>query len=211
MSCRRILACLLVLLVAACGDGKPKSYDIPAMDASYRGDYKTAIELARKEVARFATADQCSTAQNINCGTLALAYGSLAQYQIAAGDRAGAEVSFADAKAAMSIMDRNYLPSTAGVVYRDVSEAYWKVGDKARAKAVIEEGRLAGGDTWLAGSSAGQAIIRERAREKEAREKAERDSADPSAPAPAVQTPAAAPASALKNPALSTATTLLPR
>jgi hypothetical protein len=199
LSCRRILACLVVLLVAACGDDKPKSYDIPAMDASYRGDYKTAIALARKEVARFATADQCSTAQNINCGTLALAYGSLTQYQIAAGDRAGA-------KAAMSIMDRNYLPSTAGVVYRDVSEAYWKVGDKARAKEIIEQGRLAGGDTWLAGSSAGQAIIREKAREKEEREKAGRDAVDPAVPGPAAQL-----APALKNPAMSTATTLLPK
>ncbi len=206
MSCRRILACLVVLFVAACSDDKPKSYDIPAMDASYRGDYKTAIALARKEVARFATADQCSTAQNINCGTLALAYGSLTQYQIAAGDRAGAEVSFSDAKAAMSIMDRNYLPSTAGVVYRDVSEAYWKVGDKARAKEIIEQGRLAGGDTWLAGSSAGQAIIREKAREKEEREKAGRDAVYPAVPGPAAQL-----APALKNPAMSTATTLLPK
>lgn len=180
------------------------------MDASYRGDYKTAIALARKEVARFATADQCSTAQNINCGTLAMAYGSLAQYQIAAGDRAGAEASFSDAKAAMSIMDRNYLPSTAGVVYRDVSEAYWKVGDKARAKEIIEQGRLAGGDTWLAGSSAGQAIIREKAREKEERERAEKEAADPAAPS----TKTAPLAPGLKSPAMSTttstATTLLP-
>ena len=158
---------LLSILVAGCGSDKPKSYDLAAMDASYNGDLRTAIALARKEVARFATPEQCSPAQNINCGTLAMAYGSLAQYQIAAGDRAGAEISFANAKGAMDIMDRTYLPSTAGVVYRDVSEAYWKVGDRARAKAVIEEGRLAGGDTWLAGSSAGQAMIREKARERE--------------------------------------------
>lgn len=179
------------------------------MDASYRGDYKTAIALAQKEVARFATPDQCSTAQNINCGTLAMAYGSLAQYQIAAGERAAAEVSFSNAKAAMGIMDRAYLPSTAGVVYRDVSEAYWKVGERTRAKAVIEEGRKAGGDTWLANSSAGQEIIKERAREKEAREKAEREGADPAVPAgPAA--PGAPLAPGLKNPAMTTATTLLP-
>lgn len=159
-----LAAVAMSALVAACGGDKPRSYDLAAMDASYSGDLKTAIALARKEVARFSTPEQCSPAQNINCGTLAMAYGSLTQYQIAAGDRAGAEVSFADAKAAMSIMDRTYLPSTAGVVYRDVSEAFWKVGDRQRAKAVIEEGRLAGGDTWLAGSSAGQALIRERAR-----------------------------------------------
>src|SRR5471032_1175078 len=152
-------------LVVACGSA-PKSYDLAAMDASYSGDMKSAISLARKEVARFSTPEQCSRAQNINCGTLALAYGSLVQYQIAAGDRAAGEISLGNARDAMSIMDPAYLPSTAGVVYRDVSEAFWKTGDRARAKAVIEEGRLAGGDSWLAGSSAGQAIIREKAREK---------------------------------------------
>ena len=132
------------------------------MDASYSGDMKSAISLARKEVARFSTPEQCSPARNINCGTLALAYGSLAQYQIEGGDRAAGEISFSNAKAAMSIMDRDHVPGAAGVVYRDVSEAFWKIGDKARAKAVIEEGRLAGGDTWLMGSSAGQALLRER-------------------------------------------------
>jgi hypothetical protein len=172
---QRFTASGLLLLVAACGGDKPKSYDLAAMDASYNGDLKTAISLARKEVARFAIPEQCSPARNINCGTLALAYGSLTQYQIAAGDRADAEISFGNAKGAMGIMDRAYLPSTAGVVYRDVSEAFWKTGDRARAKAVIEEGRLAGGDSWLAGSSAGQAIIREKAREKAERERAQRE------------------------------------
>src|SRR5471032_2177786 len=153
-------------LVVACGSA-PKSYDLAAMDASYSGDMKSAISLARKEVARFSTPEQCSRAQNINCGTLALAYGSLAQYQIAAGDRAAGEISFGNARDAMSLMDRAQLPATAGVVYRDVSEAFWKTGDKARAKAVIEEGRLAGGDTWLMSASAGQALLQERARERE--------------------------------------------
>lgn len=160
----RVLAAVAMsALVAACGGDKPKSYDLAAMDASYSGDLKAAISLARKEVARFSTPEQCSPAHNINCGTLALAYGSLAQYQIAAGDRAGGELSFANAKAAMSIMDREHVPSAAGVLYRDMSEAFWKTGDKARATAVIEEGRLAGGDTWLMGASAGQAILQERA------------------------------------------------
>jgi hypothetical protein len=162
----RVLATIVMsALVAACGGGS-KSYDLAAMDASYSGDMKSAISLARKEVARFSTPEQCSRAQNINCGTLALAYGSLAQYQIAAGDRAAGEISFGNARDAMSIMDRDHLPATAGVVYRDVSEAFWKTGDKARAKAVIEEGRLAGGDTWLMSASAGQAILQERARER---------------------------------------------
>ena len=165
---RRVLtAVVMSALVAACGGDKPKSYDLAAMDASYSGDLKTAVALARKEVARFSTPEQCSPAQNINCGTLALAYGSLTQYQIAAGDRGGAEISFGQAKDAMRIMDREHLPATAGVVYRDVSEAFWKVGDKVRARAVIEEGRLAGGDTWLANSSAGQEILQEKAKERE--------------------------------------------
>jgi hypothetical protein len=32
------------------------------------------------------------------------------------------------------------------MVYRDVSEAFWKVGDRARAVAVFNEGRAAGAD-----------------------------------------------------------------
>ncbi len=156
----------IVLSVLLAGCGGAKSYDLAAMDASYSGDMDSAIGLAKKEVARFATPDQCSPARNLNCGTLALAYGSLAQYQIAAGDRAAGEISFGHARDAMGLMDPAHLPATAGVVYRDVSEAFWKAGDRARAKAVIEQGRLAGGDTWLAGSSAGQALLRERANER---------------------------------------------
>ena len=186
---RVLVTIAMSAVVAACGGGG-KSYDLAAMDASYRGDMTSAIGLARKEVARFSTPEQCSPAQNINCGTLAMAYGSLTQYQIAAGDRAGAEVSFANARDAMSIMDREHLPATAGVVYRDVSEAFWKVGDKARAKAVIEEGRLAGGDTWLAGSSAGQAIVQEKARERERARRAAEEAA-PVVPAPLAPAPLA--------------------
>ncbi len=78
----------------------------------------------------------------------------------------GEIASFRNARDAMRLMDPAYLPATAGVVYRDVSEAFWKTGDKVRAKQVIEEGRLAGGDTWLAGSSAGQALLQERASER---------------------------------------------
>ena len=112
----RLLA--MSTLVAACGGDKPKSYDLAAMDASYSGDLKTAITLARKEVARFSTPEQCSPAKNINCGTLALAYGSLAQYQIAAGDRAAGEISFGNARDAMRLMDPVHLPATAGAVYQ---------------------------------------------------------------------------------------------
>ncbi len=157
----RLLVPLICAFAAACSG--TKSYDLAAMDASYSGDMNSAVGLARKEVARFATPDQCSAPRNINCGTLALAYSSLAQYQIESGDRVGGEISFADAKGAMSLMDPAHLPGAAGMVYRDVSEAFWKTGDKARAKQVIEEGRLAGGDSWLMGASAGQALLQERA------------------------------------------------
>jgi len=44
-------------------------------------DQKTAIAFARKEVARFSTPEQCSRTTSLNCGTLALAYGTLAEYQ----------------------------------------------------------------------------------------------------------------------------------
>lgn len=147
-------------VVAACG--RP-SYEADAIAASSKGDQKAAARLAEKEVARFATPDQCSPAKTVNCGTLALAYGSLAEYQILAGDRAAGEISFGRARGALALMDRTELPSATGMVYRDVSEAFWKMGDQARAKTVIEEGRAAGGDGWLLTSSAGQAILQERA------------------------------------------------
>jgi hypothetical protein len=48
-------------------------------------------------------------------------------------------------------------PSATAMVYRDVSEAFWNVGDRARAVAVFNEGRAAGADKWLFMSSAARA------------------------------------------------------
>ena len=148
-----VAACALAL--ASCTS---PSYQIAAMEASEIGDQKTAISLAKKEVARFSTPDQCSRTTSYNCGTLALAYGTLAGYQILDGDRTAGERSFGGAKGALALMDRENRPSATAMVYRDVSEAYWKVGDRARAVAVFQEGRAAGGDVYLfMGSAAGAA------------------------------------------------------
>jgi hypothetical protein len=144
-------ALLMALLTASCTS---PSYDAAAMEASSSGDQKTAISLAKKEVARFSEPDQCSNRTSLNCGTLALTYGSLAGYQIMDGDRAAGESSFGRAKTALSRTDIANRPSATGMVYRDVSEAYWKAGDRARAVAVIKEGRAAGGDEWLMTASA---------------------------------------------------------
>jgi hypothetical protein len=127
------------------------------MQASDGGDQKTAISLAKKEVVRFSTADQCSHATSFNCGTLALAYGTLAGYEILDGDKTAGERSFGRAKGALGWMDRENRPSAVAMVYHDVSEAFWKVGDRARAFAVFNEGRAAGGDSWLYMSSAARA------------------------------------------------------
>jgi hypothetical protein len=43
------------------------------------------------------------------------------------------------------------------MVYRDVSEAYWKTGDRARAVVVFNQGRAAGADGWLRNASAAAA------------------------------------------------------
>ena len=145
----------LAVMIAACA-GDP-SYQAAAMQASDVGDQKTAISLARKEVARFSEPDQCSRANNLNCGTLALAYGTLANYQIMDGDHAGGEESFIGAKGALSLTDPAIRSSATAMVYRDVSEAYWKIGARARATAVFNEGRAAGGDMYLYMSSAGRA------------------------------------------------------
>ena len=139
------------LIVTACASG---SYQTAAMKASEDGDQKAAISLAKKEVARFSEPDQCSRTISLNCGTLALAYGTLASYQILDGDRTAGEGSFISAKGALSVMDRETRPSATAMVYRDVSEAFWNVGDRARAVAVFNEGRAAGGDSWLYMSSA---------------------------------------------------------
>lgn len=133
------------------------SYSEAAIKASDEGDQKAAISLARKEVARFDTPDECSRTTRKNCGTLALAYGSLAGYQILAGDWAAAESSFGRAKGALDWMDRGERPSATAMVYRDVSEAFWKMGDRPRAIAVFNEGRAAGADSWLYMCSAAKA------------------------------------------------------
>jgi hypothetical protein len=137
------------------------SYQEAALQASDRGDQKTAVSLATKEVARFSGPDQCSRAHNLYCGTLALAYGTLAGYQILGGDSSAGERSFSDAKGALSLTDPKLRSGAAGAVYRDVSEAFWKVGDHARAVAVFREGRAAGADQYLYMSSAAQSLDRQ--------------------------------------------------
>lgn len=124
------------------------------MEASQAGDQRKAIELARKDIERFAAADQCSPAVTVNCGTLALAYSTVAQYQILDGDWRAGERSFQAAKRTLGMVEPANRASATGIVYRDVSEAYWKVGNKPRAVAVFNEGREAGGDVWLYSSSA---------------------------------------------------------
>src|SRR5262249_46126920 len=146
-----VAAAASVSVLAACAS---ESYDTAALQASDAGDQKTAISLAKKEVARFAEPDQCSRTTSLNCGTLALAYGSLAGYQILDGDRVAGEGSFRSAKAALSLTDPRIRSSATGIVYRDVSEAFWKVGDRDRAIAIFKEGRAAGADQYLYMSSA---------------------------------------------------------
>ena len=153
----RLGVCALV--TASCTS--PTSYQAAAIEASQAGDHKSAVDLARKEVARFSSPDQCSKASRLNCGTLALAYGSLAEYQIIDGDKAGGESSFRSAKDAIGLMEPANKPSAIGMVYRDVSEGYWKVGDRARAVAIVKEGRAAGGDGWLSTASAAAAEDRQ--------------------------------------------------
>jgi hypothetical protein len=160
--CGRTHALKSVVMVAACGlimtaCASDASYQTAAMEASEGGDQKAAIDLAKKEVARFSKPEQCSRTVSLNCGTLALAYGTLAGYQILDGDRTAGEGSFSSAKGALSLTDRETRPSATGIVYRDVSEAFWKSGDRARAVAVFNEGRAAGADMWLYMSSAARA------------------------------------------------------
>jgi hypothetical protein len=151
---RHFLGIAAGALAAACTN---PSYEAQAIQASDRGDQKAAIRLAAKEVAKFSTPDQCSPAKTTNCGTLALAYSSVAKYQIVDGNRAAGETSFSSAKMALGWMDRQDKPSATAIVYGDVSEAFWKIGDRARAVAVFKEGRAAGGDSWLFLVSAAQA------------------------------------------------------
>jgi hypothetical protein len=159
----RVRALRTVALVAACASvmascASDPSYDVAALQASDGGDQKAAIGFAKKEVGRFSGSDQCSRTTTLNCGTLALAYGSLAGYQILDGDRAAGEGSFRSAKAALSLTDPKIRSSATGIVYRDVSEAFWRVGDHARAIAVFKEGRTAGADQYLYMSSAARAV-----------------------------------------------------
>jgi hypothetical protein len=159
--CGRMHALKNVLTIVACGSMMAScasaSYQEAAMQASEGGDQKAAIRLAKKEVARFSGPDQCSRTSSLNCGTLALAYGTLAGYQILDGDRTAGEESFINAKGALSVTDPGTRSSATGMVYRDVSEAFWQVGDRARAVAVFKEGRAAGADKWLFMSSAARA------------------------------------------------------
>ena len=159
--CGRTHALTSVVMVAACAlmvaSCASASYQAAAMKASEDGDQKAAIGLAKKEVARFSGPDQCSRTTTRNCGTLALAYGTLAGYQILDGDRTAGEGSFSGAKEALSLTDHETRPSATAMVYLDVSEAFWKVGDRARAIDVFNEGRTAGADRWLFMSSAARA------------------------------------------------------
>ncbi|MDI1285671.1 MAG: hypothetical protein PSV46_14860 [Reyranella sp.] len=153
-----------VLMMAACESASDQtasyqtaSYQTAAMQASEGGDQKAAVSLAKKEVARFTAPDQCSRTNSVNCGTLALAWGTLANYQILDGDSTAGEGSFSSAKGALGWTDPAIRSSATAMVYRDVSEAYWKTGDRARAVAVFNEGRAAGGDMWMYMSSAARA------------------------------------------------------
>jgi hypothetical protein len=153
-----VTSAVSALLMAACSSpDSGTSYQAAAIEASQRGDQETAIGLARKEVARFSTPEQCSRTTHYNCGTLALAYGSLAEYQILNGDKSAGESSFRHAKEALERTAPANRASATAMVYRDVSEAFWKTGDRARAVAVFKEGRAAGGDSWLFMSSAATA------------------------------------------------------
>ena len=162
--------------LAACASGD--SYQVEAMQASDKGDLKAATSLAQKEVDKYSATDQCSSATNLNCGTLALAYSSLAEYQIRSGDAAAGERSFDRAKGALQRVPKDNMPSATGMVYRDVSEAFWKAGDKRRAIAVFKEGTTRGADEWLYTSSAAKAVAAQEGT-------AARPAAAPGAPLPA--------------------------
>ena len=134
------------------------SYQAAAIEASQRGDQKVAVDLATREVLRFASPDQCSPTTSYNCGTLALAYGSLAEYQILNGEMVAGEGSFMQAQDALKRTDSANRSSATAMVYRDVSEAFWKIGNRERAIEVFKAGRAAGGDNWLLMSAAGEAV-----------------------------------------------------
>ncbi|TAJ36397.1 MAG: hypothetical protein EPO55_22135 [Reyranella sp.] len=174
-----VAACVLAMTSCA----SDPSFQVAAMEASDSGDQKAATVLARKEVARFATADQCSPKVTVNCGTLALAYGTLARYQILDGDRMGGESSFRSAKAALRLTGLETRASATGVVYGDVSEAFWKAGDRARAIDVFKEGRTAGADQYLYMTSAARFVDQQQQQQQQQ----PTDQPPPTAPGPSVQ------------------------
>ncbi|WP_422034571.1 hypothetical protein [Reyranella sp.] len=150
-------------LLPACASDST-SYQEQALRASEGGDLKTATLLAQKEVEKYSATDQCSSTTNYNCGTLALAYSSLAEYQILSGNLAAGERSFDRAKGALQRVPKDNKPSATGMVYRDVSEAYWKAGDRKRAIAIFKEGTTRGADEWLYTSSAAKAVAQQEGR-----------------------------------------------
>ena len=85
------------------------------------------------------------------------ALSSLAEYQILSGNVSAGERSFYRAKGTLQLVPKENKPSATGMVYRDVSEAFWTAGDHARAVAVFKEGLAAGGDQYLYMSSAARA------------------------------------------------------
>ena len=152
------------MLLTACASSDSTSYQEQALRASEGGDLKAATSLAQKEVEKYSATDQCSSTTNYNCGTLALAYSSLAEYQIRSGNLAAGERSFDRAKGALQMVPKDNKPSATGMVYRDVSEAFWKAGDKRRAIAVFKEGTTRGADEWLYTTSAAKAVSQQEGR-----------------------------------------------
>jgi hypothetical protein len=184
----KIAACALALTSCA----SDPSFQEAAMEASNSGNQKAATDLAKKEVARFATADQCSPKATVNCGTLALAYGTLARYQILDGDRMGGEGSFRSAKQALRITDIETRASATAAVYSDVSEAFWKTGDRARAIDVFKEGRTAGADQYLYMTSAAKFVDQQQQQQEQQQQQPDQGpttSGGNSAPAPASSQP----------------------
>lgn len=158
-----VVAGAAAALLPACASDST-SYQEQALRASEGGDLKTATLLAQKEVEKYSATDQCSSTTNYNCGTLALAYSSLAEYQILSGNLAAGERSFDRAKGALQRVPKDNKPSATGMVYRDVSEAYWKAGDRKRAIAIFKEGTTRGADEWLYTSSAAKAVAQQEGR-----------------------------------------------
>ena len=161
---RLVVAGAAGALLTACASSDSTSYQEQALRASEGGDLKAATSLAEKEVEKYSATDQCSTTTNYNCGTLALAYSSLAEYQIRSGNVAAGERSFDRAKGTLQRVPTDNKPSATGMVYRDVSEAFWKAGDKRRAIAVFKEGTTRGADEWLYTTSAAKAVAQQEGR-----------------------------------------------